>query len=108
MTIPPIDFLLKKASHSICLIRIKSEKNNISGVGFLMKVLDSKFLVIADNLINENNINYCSELIIDGYNINLKLAGRLLKFFPKTIGITVIEIKNSDYYFENKLFLNYD
>ena len=63
-----------------------------------MKISDSlKCLITTNNIINENIIKnniYLSIELNDKINMELKLAGRFLKFFDNPIGITVVEIKD--------------
>lgn len=105
----PLDITLK-AMKCVCKITTKDENDCVCyGTGFFMKVSDElKFLITTYHLINENSINKNITLEIHNHSIlNLKPEGRYIKYFPKPIDITVIEIRETDNIYKDIKFSDY-
>ncbi len=103
--------IANKVLNSICKIII-TEKNNIKnyGTGFFMLAIDSgKYLITNYHIISQKILNEDIEIEINN-NKKMKLLfnNRDIKYFPKPIDITLIEIKKSDEIYNDIQFLNYD
>ena len=105
----PIDITLK-AMKCVCKIGINSERGSLYGTGFFMRISDElNYLITAHHIINENRINENITLEIWNKNIlNLKSDGRYIKYFPRPIDITAIEILETDNIYKDIEFLDFD
>ena len=111
--------VLNKAKNSICKITIKIDYNiQWSGTGFFMSfnIGDSKpinflinaFHVISPHIIGSKKAIKISIEEIKEINIELKIKNRLIKCFQEPIGITIIQILDSDELQNNIDFTSYD
>ena len=102
--------IASKVLKSICKIIIKKEKGIIYGFGFFMLISDSeKYLITNYNIISQDVINENIEIEIYNNNkMKLILKDRDIKYFPKPIDITIIEMKNDDEIYNDIEFLYYD
>ena len=104
----PLAFTLK-AMKCVCKIKTKDENESVCyGTGFFMKVSDElKYLITTYHLINENSIKNITLEIHNHIFFNLKPDGRFIKYFPKPIDITAIEIQESDNIYKDIEFSDY-
>ena len=105
----PID-IVNKIIKSLCKIKIKFDEKTILGVGFFMKISDTKqYLITNHNIISHECKKMKIELEIwNQKKFKIKLSKRHIKYFPEPKDITIIEIKVKDEIFSNIEFLNYD
>jgi len=104
----PIDITLK-AMKCVCKIGINNKREGLYGTDFFMRVSDElNYLITAYHIINENLINENITLEIWNKNIlNLKSDWRYIKYFPRPIDITAIEILETDNIYKDIEFLDY-
>ena len=117
--VPQVDFLgciktvpiniIIKALKSVCKIAIRGNYN-ANATGFFMKISDTeKYLITNNHVINQNNIYDDIEIEIHNQKkMKLNLNNRAVKYFPRPIDITLIEIRTSDNIYKDILFLDYD
>ena len=117
--VPQVDFLgciktvpiniIIKALKSVCKIAIRGNYN-ANATGFFMKISDTeKYLITNNHVINQNNIYDDIEIEIHNQKkMKLNLNNREVKYFPRPIDITLIEIRTSDKIYNDILFLDYD
>ena len=103
--------IYNKIGKSICKILIKTKDKVIYGAGFFLRVSDKlKYLITNYHIINElntNNENITLE-ITGGKIVKLTLRDRLIKYYKEPKDITAIEIKESDQFYKEVKFLDYD
>ena len=99
--------MTNKVMKSICKIIIVDKK--VYGTGFFMKIAPLQYLITNYHVINQDIKNYNIQVQIWNQKyFNLTLKDRFFQYFEKPKDITVIEIKDSDYLFEDIEFLGYD
>ena len=105
----PID-VTNKVLKCVCKITVKNQGKYYFGTGFFMNIYDSKkYLLTNYHIISDENKDDNIEIEIHNHTtMNLKLENRYIKFFPKPIDITVIEIIKADKIYNDIELLDYD
>ena len=93
----PVDVTIKVLK-CVCKITVKNKEKYYFGTGFFMNIYDSKkYLLTNYHIISDKSKDDNIEIEIHNHTtMNLQLENRYIKFFPKPIDITVIEIINID------------
>ena len=99
-----------KVMKSICKIKNKNKEGIKYGTGFYLSYShSSKYLITNYHVINEDINDEDLEIEIWNHKImKLKFKNRYIKYLPKPIDITMIELKETDELYKDIEFLDYD
>ena len=102
--------LLNIAMKSICKIstEIGKSKSVGFGTGFFMRISDSLKYLFTNYHVIPSNVKEINIEIYNQKSIRIELKKRNVKYFEKPIDITIVEIKESDPFYKEIEFLNYD